>query len=429
MPDWAQYVRRRYLQRGTRYGSIAGGAACGMSATPRPVDRTAPRMTNALPSALEDAMNTISSSLAIVAVALCAGCGVTPPYEGSSSGPTAEVAPRDCFAAALQEHMPGVLASHRVPGAVVSYIKNGEVAWTKAFGIANLQAGTPMRPDMVFNHGSNGKVMTAWALMRLVEAGKVELDAPANRYLKRWQIRSTTFDANGVTPRRLLSHTAGLTVHGFADYEQGARLPSLVDVLEGKNQDDGAVYIGWEPGSTMVYSGGGYVIAQMIIEDVSGQPFAAFMEREVAKPLGLSSLGWVWTPQLERRAPTPYDGDGKPVGYRQLASQAIGSEICTVPDFARFVAATVSGPGGEPPGRGVLKRETISTLLETFKVEKFLGHSGANPGWYARLLLNVDRREGFVIANNSSRGGRVNDSVGQLWSKACRDTNTVREQR
>lgn len=134
--------------------------------------------------------------------------------------------------------MPGILASHRVPGAVVSYIRNGDVAWTKAFGVADLQSGTPMRPDMVFNHGLNGKVMTAWAVMRLVEAGKVELDAPVNRYLKRWQLRSTRFDPNGVTPRRLLNHTAGLTVHGFLDYEQGAKLPGLVEVLEGKNHDD-----------------------------------------------------------------------------------------------------------------------------------------------------------------------------------------------
>jgi CubicO group peptidase (beta-lactamase class C family) len=361
----------------------------------------------------------------LLAAALCAGCSDTSSYQGSSNGPSSE----DCFAVAMQEHMPGLLASNQVPGAVVSYIKNGEVAWTKAFGVANLQTGTPMRPDMVFNHGSNGKVMTAWALMRLVEAGKVELNAPVNRYLKRWQLRSTRFDPDGVTPGRLLNHTAGLTVHGFADYEQGATLPSLVDVLEGKNQNDGAVYIDREPGSTTKYSGGGYVIAQMIIEDVSGEPFAAFMEREVAKPLGLSSLGWVWTAQLERRAPTPYDYGGNPVGYRQLASQAIGSEICTVPDFARFVAATVSGPGGEPPGRGVLKRETISTLLETFKVEKVLGHSGANPGWYAHFRLDIERREGFVIANNSSRGGRVNESVAKLWSNACGDTDPMRKPR
>ena len=376
-----------------------------------------------------EVMNVVRFSLALIAAVLCAGCSAPSPYQESSIGVTAEVTPEDCFAVALQEHMPGVLASNRVPGAVVSYIKNGEVVWTKAFGVADLQTGTPMRPDLVFNHGSNGKVMTAWALMRLVEAGKVELDAPANRYLKRWQIRSTTFDPNGVTPRRLLNHTAGLTVHGFHDYEQGTKLPSLVEVLEGKNQHDGAVYIKWEPGSTNVYSGGGYVIAQMIIEDVSGEPFAAFMERQVAKPLGLSSLGWVWTPQLERRAPTPYDHNEQPVGYRQLASQAIGSEICTVPDFARFVAATVSGPGGEPPGRGVLKRETISTLLETFNVEKFLGHSGANPGWYAHFRLNVERREGFVIANNSSRGAAVNKSVGELWSNACRATDAVPAQR
>src|SRR5262249_51035972 len=183
-------------------------------------------------------------------------------------------------------------------------------------------------------------------------------------YLKLWQIRSMKFNPDGVTARRLLSHTAGLTVHGFSDYEQGAKLPSLVEVLEGMNHNDGAVYIDREPGSTMVYSGGGYVIAQMIIEDVSGEPFAAFVEREVAKPLGLSSLGWVWTSELQRRAPTPYDSGETPVGYRQLASQAIGSEICSVPDFARFVAAAVSGPRDEPPGRGVLTRETVSTMID-----------------------------------------------------------------
>jgi CubicO group peptidase (beta-lactamase class C family) len=182
----------------------------------------------------------------------------------------------------------------------------------------------------------------------------------------------------------------------------------------------------------------------MIIEDVSGEPFAVFVEREVAEPLALSSLQWVWTPELELRAPTPYDGDEKPVGYRQLASQAIGSEICTVPDFARFLAAAVSGPGGEPPGRGVLKRQTISTMLEvqpnarnaglgygiaSSSGEKILTHSGANPGWFAHFRLSVDRREGFVIASNSSGGGRVNQAIGKLWSEACRRTDTGREQR
>jgi CubicO group peptidase (beta-lactamase class C family) len=370
-------------------------------------------------------------SLALVGAALCAGCSTT-----SSSSDSGKVAAEDSFAAALQEHMPALLATNRVPGAVVSCIKNGGVAWTKAFGLADLKTGSTMGPNMLFNHGSDGKVLTAWGMMRLVEAGKVELDAPANRYLKRWQIRSTKFDPNGVTPRRLISHTAGLTVHGFSDYEQGVPLPSLVEVLEGKNQDDGAVFIKWEPGTTNVYSGGGFVIAQMIIEDVSGQPFSEFMGREVAKPLGLSSLEWVWTPELERRAPAPYNEEGKEVGYRQLAAQAIGSEICTVPDFGRFVAAAVPGPHNEPPGRGVLKPETIFLMLQSqpnvqpsgglgygagfFKGEKFLAHAGGNPGWSAYFQISVDRRDGFVIANNSSRGGAFNQAVVELWLKVCR---------
>ena len=156
---------------------------------------------------------------------------------------TAESKAQDSFAVALTEKMPGLLAVHEVPGAVVSYIKEGQVAWTKAFGAANLQTGARMQPDMVFNHGSDGKVLTAWGIMRLVEAGRVELDAPANRYLKRWKIRSEKFDPEGVTLRRLLSHTAGISMPGFSAYKPGAQLPSLVEVLEGKNQSNGPVYI------------------------------------------------------------------------------------------------------------------------------------------------------------------------------------------
>ena len=379
-------------------------------------------------------MKALAYLLASVGAAVCAGCCTTSPHSDASTGPTALA--EDRFAAALQERMPRLLARNRVPGAVISCIRNGEVAWTKAFGLADLQTRSPMQPDMVFNHGSDGKVLTAWGMMRLVEAGKVDLDAPANRYLKRWQIRSTQFDPNGVTPRRLLSHTAGLTVHGFKDYRQGVPLPSLVEVLEGKNKDDGAVFIKWEPGTTNVYSGGGFVIAQMIIEDVSGEPFAEFMRREVAEPLGLSSLEWVWTPDLERRAPTPHDHKRKEVGYRQLAAQAIGSEICTVADFARFVAAGVTGPRNEPAGRGVLKPETISIMIQSqpnvpkstgigygfgfANGEKFLAHSGSNPGWNAYFHISADRRDGFVIANNSSRGYALNDAVAKLWLKAFR---------
>jgi len=353
--------------------------------------------------------------------------------------------PDDPFARALDERMPGLLAKYRVPGAVVSCITNGDVAWTRAFGLANLKTGASMQPDMVFNHGSNGKVLTMWGIMRLVEQGKVELDAPANRYLKRWQLRSSQFDPAGVTIRRMLSHRAGLTVHGFLDYDQRRRLPTLVEILEGKNQIqlfgevNGPVEIKWQPGSTNVYSGGGYVLLQMIIEDVTGEPFAAFMHREVTAPLGLN-VKWVWTRELEQAAPMPYGELQEEVGYRQLACQSIGSELCTVPDFARFVAAAATGPRGEPPGRGVLKPETIANMIEplpgglgtgfsvtnidgvetapaTVHGDKLLAHFGGNPGWTAHFLIDTTRREGFVVANNSSQGFLFQIAVQKLWLK------------
>jgi len=132
-------------------------------------------------------MKALSCLLAPIAAALCAGCSTTSLRSDAASGIITEVGSEDHFALALKERMPALLVSNKVPGAVVSYLKNGEIAWTKAFGLADLRTSSPMRPNMVFNHGSDGKVLTAWAMMCLVEAGKVELDAPANRYLKRWQ--------------------------------------------------------------------------------------------------------------------------------------------------------------------------------------------------------------------------------------------------
>jgi CubicO group peptidase (beta-lactamase class C family) len=347
--------------------------------------------------------------------------------------------PADPFAVALEERMPALLQRYRAPGAVVSCIRDGEVVWTKAFGLANMATGAPMQTNLVFNHGSDGKALTAWGIMRLVEQGKVSLDAPANRYLKRWQVRPSKFDPNEVTIRRLLSHSAGLSVHGFLDYNRRRRLPSLVDMLEGKyqpemlNEVNGPVFIKWQPGAQAHYSGGGFVLLQMVIEDVTGEPFAAFMHREVTAPLGISRLAWVWTPQLEAEAPIPYGEYEEPVGYRQLGCQAIGSELCSVPDFARFVAGAVPGPHGEPPGRGVLKPESLAQMLEpqpgtddtglgygigNINGDKVVSHSGANVGWNARFFLDVNRREGFVVAVNSMPGGPLIYAVQNIWMKS-----------
>ena len=346
---------------------------------------------------------------------------------------TAYARDSDPFADRLQAQMPELLDRYHVPGAVVAYIRDGDVAWTEAYGVADLRSGAAMQPEMIMNFGSCGKVLTAWGVMRLVESGAVDLDAPANRYLKRWQIPSGAYDANQVTVRRLLAHTGGLTVHGYTDYSLDRRRPSLVEMLEGKNQLDGRVTVQWQPGTGFHYSGGGYVLLQMIIEDVSGEPFEVFLQREVVAPLGLTSLAWTWNPELMQAAAVPHGSQGEPVGYRQLASQAIGSEISTAADFARFVAAAVEGPNGEPPGRGVLSPDSVRAMtgvqpgngagglaygLSFIDGDKILSHYGSNIGWNAFFILDTVKREGLVMAVNSANGFELLTAVQDLWTQS-----------
>lgn len=351
----------------------------------------------------------------------------------------------DRFAGLLERRMPDLLERFAVPGTVVARIASGEVVWTHAYGLADTESAAPMRADMVFEFGSTGKVITAWAVMRLVEQGTVDLDAPVNRYLKRWQIRSDEFDPDDVTVRRLLTHSAGLSIHGYLDNSpRRANQPSLQNAVAGAHLLEGLaewvesgrpslgrIEIVQQPGSGYKYSGGGYALLQMLIEDVSGESFDAFVQREITDPLGATSLRWAWTPELAANAPTPYGDEGQPLERRQLAIHGIGSEIGTVTDFAHFIAATVRGPNGEPPGRGVLAPETV-TLMTTPDREnggahglaygtgaingnRMLSHSGANTGWMAYFVLDTVRREGFVVATPSSRATNFHLSVFNLW--------------
>jgi hypothetical protein len=97
-----------------------------------------------------------------------------------------------------------------------------------------------MGPEMVFNFGSCGKMITAGAVMRLVEAGAIDLDAPVNRYLRRWQVESAAYDPAEVTVARLLSHTSGLGVHGYLDHSpRRIAPPDLLEALSGVHLFEG----------------------------------------------------------------------------------------------------------------------------------------------------------------------------------------------
>ena len=176
--------------------------------------------------------------------------------------------------AALDQEMPGLLAAYNTPGATVAIVQNGELVWEKGYGLADQENNIPATPGTVYQIASISKTVAATGIMRLVEQGKLDLDAPASQYLTRWQIPNSAYDESGVTIRRLLSHSAGLSVHGYPGFEPNATLPSLEEALSGQPLGSSySVEVVAEPGQAFSYSGGGYTLLQLIVEEVSGQDF------------------------------------------------------------------------------------------------------------------------------------------------------------
>ena len=133
---------------------------------------------------------------------------------------------------------PAVLAErmvhHQTPGVSVAVIHNGRLEWARGFGVKEWGAPDPVTEETLFQAGSISKPVFALAVMRLVQTGKLDLDADVNDYLTTWRIPANGDGQSRVTLRQLLGHTAGLTVEGFPGYLASTQLPSMVQILDGK---------------------------------------------------------------------------------------------------------------------------------------------------------------------------------------------------
>src|SRR5262249_44546830 len=149
--------------------------------------------------------------------------------------------------------------------------------------------GNNVDAETLFQAASISKPVTAMAVVRMAQEGRLGLDQPVNELLKRWKLPENEFTvARKVTVRDLLSHTAGATVGGFPGYPAGTPLPSLLEILDGKPPaNTPPIRVDSVPGPTYRYSGGGYTVLRLMLEDVSGQPFDELMRKMVLEPLGM----------------------------------------------------------------------------------------------------------------------------------------------
>jgi CubicO group peptidase (beta-lactamase class C family) len=284
-------------------------------------------------------------------------------------------------------------------------IEDGKIAAQQAWSV-----GRPVSGDTLFQMASVSKWVTAWGVMTLVEAGRVDLDAPVSRYLTRWTLPPAAYPADQVTVRRLLSHTAGLTDDlGYCGFAPGQPLQtleaSLTEAADACPLRTGAVRAN-DPAGQWRYSGGGYTLLQLLIEEVSGEPFAAYMERAVMRPLGMTRATFRAGAQGAGDVAQFFDSDGGAAPHNRYTAAAAASLYASANDMARFALAHLPGPDGEAPGRGVLSPATLEAMRAPAARKFGTPHWGLGPMLYAASTSG-----GFIVGHDGGNVPAVNTTV------------------
>ncbi|MBW2370634.1 MAG: beta-lactamase family protein [Deltaproteobacteria bacterium] len=361
----------------------------------------------------------------------------------------------------MQEQVPSLLDELGIPGAAVATIENSRTNFLSGFGMANLEEKRPVTTGTRFQLASISKAVTSWGIMKLVEQGQLDLDAQVEQYLTRWKLPPSDFDHDLVTTRRLLSHTAGTSLPGFKGYHPKHPKPTLEQILQGDvpplddyqiqyahdwNGDPDMdlerkpVCVMYPPGEKSIYSGGGFTILELLVEEISGLTFTDYMQREILDPLGMAQSSFAYTQNTHPDFATPYNEQGDALPKYRLAAKAAGGLNSNIEDLARFACAEMIGPEGEPPGRGVISPAAIELLttpvmfsetIEGLDFHAALGHfvfevngavcvhhTGGNIGWRTIYAVLPEYRAGFCALINSSLGNDLWIQLLKKWAES-----------
>jgi CubicO group peptidase (beta-lactamase class C family) len=327
------------------------------------------------------------------------------------------------------------MARRQLPGLSLAIIQGGRIE-SRAYGILEKGGRVPVTPSTLFQAGSISKPVAAAGALRLVEQGKLSLDAPVNDYLTSWKLPGNRFtEARPVTLAGILSHTAGLTVHGFPGYAAAGPVATLVQVLDGTAPaNTAAIRVDTTPGSLWRYSGGGYTVMQQMVIDVTGKPFPEFMREAVLQPFGMRSSSYAQPlpPELATRTAAGHLADRTPVQgrwhiYPEMAAAGLWT---TAEDLARFAvgmqrilagdSASVFSP--EMARRMVTERMNgmgLGLALSRRGDAPFFGHNGRDEGFDALLTASVATGQGAVIMinanDNSGFRSRIVDFIARKY--------------
>jgi CubicO group peptidase (beta-lactamase class C family) len=312
-------------------------------------------------------------------------------------------------------------------GLAVGVVRNGTLEFS-CRGVGNIESAIPVTENTVFRIGSITKTFTAVAVMQLWEQGLIDLDAPANDYLRAFRLLPAKEGWRPATTRHLLTHTAGVPewLHPlrminsgwFAEtFRLAQRVPTLAEYYQG------ALRLAAEPGTIWTYTDHGFAILGQIVEDVSRQPLDRYFRERIFEPLGMTDTDLLRSPRLAVRLATGYRirSDGaKAVIDRQGVTPAAGSIYSTAQDMARNIAALLAGGAGEPGA--ILRPQTVALMFQphyqpdpripgmglafwrvSLSGHAAVEHQGVVPGFNSQIFLAPDDGVGVMAFTNGSR--------------------------
>jgi CubicO group peptidase (beta-lactamase class C family) len=344
-------------------------------------------------------------------------------------------AANDARRAQVSQAVSAAIERHQVPGASVAIVEGYQIAWADGFGRRAASSEDPVQASTRFQAASISKPVTALAVLKLVEQGKLRLDDDVNERLTSWHIPDSPLAKDRpVTLRRLLSHTAGLTVHGFAGYSADSPCPSLLQVLDGAPPANSkAIRLDVKPGYMFRYSGGGYCVAQQLLIDVTGRPFPDFMKTQVLELLGMehSTFQQPLPGDLVDQAAFGHRKDKSviPGNYNVYPELAAAGLWTTSSDLAKVVIDLAKSAS---QGQGkILSQKTAAEMLTVEKGQYGLGitvqgagtnlrfgHGGGNEGYRCEMLGYPATGQGLVIMTNSDTGGAMFGEVVKAAAEA-----------
>jgi len=318
------------------------------------------------------------------------------------------------------------MAHYNIQGVSIAVIHNYKIEWAKGYGWADKDKQVPVTAQTLFQAGSISKSLNSVGVLKLAQDKKIGLYTDINSYLKSWKFPYDSL-AKGkkITIANLLSHSAGLTVHGFGGYQKGDAIPTIEQVLDGKKPaNSDPVRSMYEPGLKFEYSGGGTTISQLIVMDATGQAYHKYMYDNVLKPLGMTSS--TSQPPPSDKAPelisTAYYPDGKevPGKYHIYPEQAAAGLWTNPTDLSKYIIETQLAYAGK--SHKVLDKQMTSLRLTPYNDKsaalgvfinafpdgtKYFQHGGVDEGFISQYYGSFEGGNGVVVMVNTANGGEL----------------------